>query len=1528
MDPMSLVRSNPSPVALLANEPSSRKSRFLSKFSAIAFAFAFLLAGSQLTLAQGAASVQFQAPIPLVASPSPSNPNGPYGLAFDNAGDLFVADFRNNRVVEIPAGCTNTTCQVTLPTSGLYGPTGLAVDGTGNVFISDTLNNRVVELPWTGSGYGAQQTLLSTTSPEQPNGIAVDQAGDVFIAIDNFSTSPSTSSVVELPWTGSGYGTPVTVVSWLKAAWGLAFDATGDLFVTDYVDNLVVKVPKGCSASSCAIVLSSGASTEPTSISVDQAGDVFTSYFTGNEVIELPAGCSSSTCQVLIGSGLNKPLGVALDGTGNIFVADYGNNQIEKIRQNNLKFGAVSVGSSVNETAYITFNSAVTLNSTTPYSVLTQGGEGLDFTDGGSSTCSGTSYTSGQACTVNIQFAPQAAGSVAGALTLLDASGTAVATGYISGTGLAPQLTYLPGTESAIGSGLLSSNGVAVDREGNIFVADSANRAIEELVAPGYTTTKMLGGSFSFTNPVGVALDGAGNVFVADTGSGAIEEIMAPAYATVNAIGSGFSGPSGVAVDGEGNVYVADTGNDAVKEILAASGYATINTLGNSFSAPEGVAVDDSGNVFVADTGNNAVKEIVAVNGSIPASPTIKTLRGFSAPAGVTVDNLGNVYVADTGNDVVEELTAVSGFATASTLGSGFGGPSGVAVDSSGNVYVGSSADTQVVKFDYADPPTLNFAASTGSTSSPQTVTVTNYGNADLTFATPASGTNPSVSSDFTINPSPSTGTPCPVLSSTSSPATLAMGSSCVDELTFSSPTSGSTSGSMVITDDDLNMTGSTQTILLNGTSATVTIAPGSLPAAQVGTAYSQTITASGGTAPYSYSVTSGSLPAGLTLSSDGTLSGTPTAGGSFSFSVTAKDANSIPGSLAYSLTVSAPTITIAPLSLPAAQVNLPYSQTLSASGGTAPYSFAVTSGALPAGLTLSSAGVLSGTPTASGTFTFTVTATDSSTGTGAPFSAVDSYTLTVNASTITLAPTSLPSGQVGQAYTLVSLTAIGGTAPYSYSVTTGSLPAGLTLSSAGVLSGTPTAGGSFSFTVTATDANSITGSQAYSITASAPAITVSPSSLLAAQVNASYSQTLTASGGTAPYSFAVTSGTLPTGLTFDGASATFSGTPTVGGSFAVTVTVTDSSTGTGPYTAPVNLTLTVNPGTATLTFAPIPPQTYGNAPFTVSASSPSSGTITYSIASGPATINSTTGSVTLNGAGVVTIEATQVATASYTSTVAQTPLSVAKQSSATTITASSSSAGTGQSITLTAAVAPLVTGSPTGTVSFMDGGTQLGTAVTLTNGTAQLTTSNLPSGNNVISAVYSGDNNFLESSATLSSPIVISSSDFSFTVSGAADQTINPGGTASFNFALAPTSTNYPDIVTFSVHGLPASATGSLSVTSVPSTAGPQTITLTVKSLSGSASNNTSQNPGRHFNPLALALLLPFLGLPGLRLKRRKLLRGLRLLALVAAACLASWSLSGCGSVSGILGHGYSVAVTATSGTVQHTAFVDLSVK
>ncbi len=182
---------------------------------------------------------------------------------------------------------------------------------------------------------------------------------------------------------------------------------------------------------------------------------------------------------------------------------------------------------------------------------------------------------------------------------------------------------------------------MAVDGSGNVFVTDSHNNAVKEIIAAGgYTTVNTLGSGFSI--PYGVAVDGNGNVFVADYGNSAVKEILAAGgYTTVNTLGSGFNRPLGVAVEASGNVFVADTYNDEVKEIIAAGGYTTVNTLG-SFTRPYGVALDGSGNLFLTASNNAVVKLDFADAPSLSFASTAFGSTSTDSPQTVTINNIGN----------------------------------------------------------------------------------------------------------------------------------------------------------------------------------------------------------------------------------------------------------------------------------------------------------------------------------------------------------------------------------------------------------------------------------------------------------------------------------------------------------------------------------------------------------------------------------------------------------------------------------------------------------------------------------------------------------------------------------------------------------------------------------------------------------------------------------------------------------------------------------------------------------------------
>ncbi|MFN7973775.1 MAG: putative Ig domain-containing protein [Acidobacteriota bacterium] len=257
-----------------------------------------------------------------------------------------------------------------------------------------------------------------------------------------------------------------------------------------------------------------------------------------------------------------------------------------------------------------------------------------------------------------------------------------------------------------------------------------------------------------------------------------------------------------------------------------------------------------------------------------------------------------------------------------------------------------------------------------------------------------------------------------------------------------------------------------------------LTISPSQLPPGFGGFPYSSTITAAGGTVPYTYSVTSGALPPGITLSPAGVLSGTTFLNGAFPFVAKAVDGSGCAGSAAYTLVMSCsgPVITLSPPTLPAAIVGAPYSQSITASGGTAPYTFSVVAGELPWGLALAPSGLLSGTPIAATSRSFTVSVQDASYCFGSRV-----YSLAPSCPAMTMAPATLPGATAGAPYA-ATLTVAGGNGPYAFALLSGALPAGLSLSPSGAISGTPASPSSSSFDVRAGDVHGCSVSVPFTI--------------------------------------------------------------------------------------------------------------------------------------------------------------------------------------------------------------------------------------------------------------------------------------------------------------------------------------------------------------------------------------------------------------------------------------------------------------
>ncbi|MFB3850935.1 MAG: putative Ig domain-containing protein [Acidobacteriota bacterium] len=342
--------------------------------------------------------------------------------------------------------------------------------------------------------------------------------------------------------------------------------------------------------------------------------------------------------------------------------------------------------------------------------------------------------------------------------------------------------------------------------------------------------------------------------------------------------------------------------------------------------------------------------------------------------------------------------------------------------------------------------------------------------------------------------------------------------------------------------------------IVTNSGCSSIGISPANLPSGFQGESYKQTLSASGGTSPYQFSISQGSLPNGLTLSSAGEISGTPTQSAISTFTVTVTDANPCYGGMQYTLTINppCPTIYISSTLLPDGKVGEPYFETLTSNGGAFPYTYTVSSGSLPPGITLTAIGELTGTPTAGGQYNFTVQLTDAN---GCKGSSECSIFIIEPCPDLLFNPSTLPNGTVNMPYTK-TLTVQGGTAPYTFKIESGSFPTGLTLSSDGIISGTPIVYGTYYILLSVRDSKGCFSSQTFSITIDCPIMTFLPETLQRGYSGVPYIETISISGSAPPYTFYV-SGDLPQGLDL-ASNGILSGTPIKSGVYNFSVLVYD----------------------------------------------------------------------------------------------------------------------------------------------------------------------------------------------------------------------------------------------------------------------------------------------------------------------------------------------------------------------------------
>ena len=732
-------------------------------------------------------------------------------VAADTAGNYYywAGNGETVNIVQVSPSGSQTTVY-----SGSVVPIAMAVDRSGNLYLVDFSNNRVVEVTPSGS-----QTVVASGF-NSPRAVAVDGAGNVYVA-DYYN-----DRVVET----TAAGVTSTLASGLARPLSVAVDPAGNVYVatSGYTGVGLVEIAPGGAQT----ILPYGAE----SLATDQYGDVFLSE-SGPQITTVMLAPDGSLTTVNIGAATGS---IAVDGLGNVFMADIG-QRIYKVTPATASLGSVNVcaqGSS-NCGWNMTLNYDVTGAGTVGnVSLLTMGQPNLDFTLG-SSSCTG-SVMAGTTCSVNFNFAPQAPGLRRGAIQVADTNGNLLASTLLHGAGVGPQVAYAP-VQTTFAGGFNGPLGVVADGAGNIYVADTQNRRVVK-IAPDGSQTNYGSGYFS---PTGLAMDGAGDLFVLD--SGMLFEVQP--NGTQSSMYLNVTSSTGLAVDGAGNIYVSDGYNNQVVEYT----HGVQMSVGSGWSYPGGLAIDAAGDLFVADFNNARVVELPASGGS----PV--TIASVDGPRGIALDAAGDVFVAG-----YYQLIEIVAGGSQVFLGQG---AANITVDALGNLF--TLNNTAVTEWQRAQAPTMTFAATAiGNTSSdsPQSVTLQNIGNANLT------ATGLSVSTNFAQ--APGSGSPADCSATT----VLAAGASCNISLSFSPTASGPLTGAATLTDKALNGNPATQSITLSGTglalSQTITFA--SIPSEPQGMSFTLSASASSGlTVSFSSLTTSICTVSGtsVTLASGGTCS-------------------------------------------------------------------------------------------------------------------------------------------------------------------------------------------------------------------------------------------------------------------------------------------------------------------------------------------------------------------------------------------------------------------------------------------------------------------------------------------------------------------------------------------------------------------------------------------------------------------------------------------------------------------------------
>ena len=679
----------------------------------------------------------------------------PSGVAVDSAGNLFIADYQNARVRRVDTSGVITTVAGN-GTQGFSGdggqatsaaistPQGVTIDAAGNIFIADRGNRRIRMVNTSGvittvagngslgfTGDGGQATSASIGDPE---GIAVDSAGNLFIA-DSYNMHirvVDTGGVITtVAGDGSagfaGDGGQATSAS-LDSPAGVAVDSAGNLFIVDK-DNRRIRMVDTSGVITTVAGNGSGwfsgdggqatsaAIGTPQGVTLDAAGNLFIAdqnwhrirMVNTSGVITTVAGNGSGGFSgdggPATSASLNNPFGVAVDSTGNVFIAEKGNHRIRKV------------------------------NTSGVISTVAGSGSPRYWGDGGPATLAWLGNNDDDPAGIALDSAGNLFIGSENRVRRMTTGGEITT---VAGNG---ECDFGGDGGPAAAAPLCHPFGVAVDSVGNVFIAEQGNHCIRKVNTSGVITTVAGNGAVGFagdggpatsamlSDPFGVAVDAAGNVFIADRDNSRIRKVDAIGVITTVAGNgtAGFSGdgneatsaglnwPEAVAVDPEGNLFIADTGNGRIRRVDTSGIITTVAGGGSAgdgvpatlayLSGPRGVAVDSAWNVFIADRGSDRVRKVdangvittVAGNGTsgLAGDGGPATSASINDPWGVAVDSAGNIFIADSHNNRIRCAFGVASPRVVGTCNPARGGDTGsvtLRVAILGGVADGSSA--------------------------------------------------------------------------------------------------------------------------------------------------------------------------------------------------------------------------------------------------------------------------------------------------------------------------------------------------------------------------------------------------------------------------------------------------------------------------------------------------------------------------------------------------------------------------------------------------------------------------------------------------------------------------------------------------------------------------------------------------------------------------------------------------------------------------------------------------------------------